>query len=78
MESYEKGKKTFVETDRFEPLPNGGTRLHVYMQVLMPLPRFVRRIFARRVVINSMQYDKLLMRAAELAGQEYLAAVSSE
>jgi hypothetical protein len=78
MESYGKGKKTLVETDRFELLPNGGTRLHVYMQVIMPLPRFVRRIFARRVVIHSMQYDKLLMQAAKMAGEEYLAAVGRE
>ena len=78
MESYEKGKKTFVETDRFEPLPSGGTRLHVYMQVIMPLPRFVRRILARRVVLNSMQYDKLLMQAAKLAGEEYFAVAAKD
>jgi hypothetical protein len=48
------------------------------MQVIMPLPRFVRRILARRVVLNSMQYDKLLIQAAKMAGEEYLAAVGSE
>ncbi len=78
MESYDKGKKSFVETDRFEPLPNGGTRLHIYMQVIMPLPRFVRRILARRVVLKSMKYDKLLMQAAKLAGEEYFAVTSRD
>ena len=78
MESYQKGKKTFVETDRFEPLPNDGTRLHIYMQVIMPLPRFARRILARRVILKSMQYDKLLMQAAKLAEEEHLAAAGRE
>lgn len=77
-ESYENGKKTFVETDRFEPLPNGGTRLHVLMKVIMPLPRLIRTWLARRVVLHSMQYDKLLMRAAKLAGEEYSAAAGRD
>jgi hypothetical protein len=71
MESYEKGKKTFIETDRFEPLPDGGTRLHVLMKLIMPLPRFIRTMLARRVIFGSMQYDKLLMQAAKMAGEEY-------
>ena len=77
-ESYEKGKKTFVETNRFEPLPNGSTRLHVFANLVLPLPRFVRRIMARRVVLGSMQYDKMLMQSAKLAGEEFLAAAGGE
>ena len=77
-ESYENGKKTFVETDRFEPLPNGGTRLHVLMKVIVPLPRFIRTMIARRIILGSMQYDKLLMRAAEMASEEYAAAAGRE
>jgi hypothetical protein len=77
-ESYEKGKKTLIETDRFEPLPNGGTRLHVFMNVIMPLPRFLRKMIARRVVLRSMQYDKLLMQAAKLAEEEYSAAAGRD
>jgi hypothetical protein len=77
-ESYEKGKKTFIETDRFEPLPNGGTRLHVFARLVLPLPRFVRKILARRILLHSMKYDQLLMQAAKLAGEEYLATASRE
>jgi hypothetical protein len=73
IESYEKGKKTIIETDRFEPLPDGCTRLHVLVKLLLPLPGFIRRLIARRAVLGSMQYDKLLMQAAQLAGEEYLA-----
>jgi hypothetical protein len=72
VESYEKGKKTLIETDRFEPLPDGCTRLHVLMKVLLPLPSFIRRVLVRRVVLGSMGYDKLLRQAAELAGEEHL------
>lgn len=78
MESYEKGRKTFVETDRFEPLPGGGTRMCVLARLVLPLPRFLRRIVASRVVLGSMHYDKHLMHAAKLAGEAYLAASSSE
>jgi hypothetical protein len=77
-ESYENGKKTFIETDRFEPLPNGGTRLHVFMKIIMPLPRFIRTMIARRVVLHSMEYDKLLMQAAKLAEEEFSAATDRD
>jgi hypothetical protein len=71
IEGYENGKKTFIETDRFEPLPNGGTRLHVFVKLILPLPRFVRKLIARRIMLSSMHYDELLMQSAKLAGEEY-------
>lgn len=77
-ESYENGKKTFIETDRFELLPDGNTRLHVLAKIVSPLPRFLRKLIARRVVLGSMHYDKLLMQAAKLAGEEYLALAGRE
>lgn len=70
-DSYEKGKKTFSETIQLEPLPNGGTRVHDYAQLILPLPRWVRRIVARMVILNQMKYDKMLANAAQLAGEEY-------
>ncbi|HJS17357.1 MAG TPA: DUF2652 domain-containing protein [Anaerolineales bacterium] len=77
-ESYENGKKSLIETDRFEPLPDGGTRLHVMMKVIMPLPRFMRTMLARRAILNSMQYDKLLMQSAKMAGEEYSSAAGKD
>jgi len=70
-DSYENGKKTFSETLRFEPLPNGGTRVHDIMQVHLPLPRFLRRTMARYVLFHQMKYDQLLAKAARLAGEDY-------
>lgn len=71
VDSYENGKKTMSETIRFEPLSDGGTRVHDFMQVYMPLPRFLRRIIARVVLIHQMKYDQLVAKAARLAGEEY-------
>lgn len=71
MDSYENGKKTFSETFHLEPLPGGGTRVHNYLKILMPLPRWLRRIVARMVVINQMNYDQGVAKAAQLAGEEY-------
>lgn len=70
MDSYANGKKTFSESFRFEPLPNGGTRVHDIMQVHMPLPRFIRRILAKIILVYQMKYDRLLQEAARLAGEE--------
>ncbi|MCK6539374.1 MAG: DUF2652 domain-containing protein [Anaerolineales bacterium] len=71
VDSYENGKKTMSETIRFEPLPDGGTRVHDFMQVHMPLPRFLRQIIARVVLIHQMKYDQFVAKAARLAGEEY-------
>jgi hypothetical protein len=70
-DSFENGKKTFSETFRFEPLPNGGTRVHNYSRMIMPLPRWLRRIIARMVVLKQMKYDQGVAKAAQLAGEEY-------
>ena len=71
IDSFDNGKKTFSETFRFEPLPNGGTRVHVVMQVHVPLPRFLRRFIAHLMLVYQMKYDQLLQKAAQLAGEEY-------
>lgn len=78
IESYENGKKMMVETDRFEPLPDACTRLHVFVKLNLPLPGFIRRVIARRAILGSMEYDKILMRAAKLAEEEYLAVKGLE
>jgi hypothetical protein len=44
----------------------------------MPLPRFVRKIIIRKVMLDSMHYDRLLMQAAKLAGEEYAATGGGE
>jgi len=71
VDSFENGKKTFSETFRFEPLQNGGTRVHDIMQVHMPLPRFIRRTLARIMLVYQMKYDQFLQKAARLAGEEF-------
>jgi hypothetical protein len=76
IESFDKGKRTFSETFRFVPLPNGGTRVTDVMQVHMPLPRFLRRLMARMVILGQMHYDKLLRDAAQMAGDEFQRATS--
>lgn len=70
-DSYENGKKTFSETIQLEPLPNGGTRVHDYARLILPLPRSLRRVIARIVVLKQMKYDQLMANAAQLAGEEY-------
>jgi uncharacterized protein YndB with AHSA1/START domain len=71
VDSYEGGKIMFTETIRLEPLPDGGTRVHDLSRLHLPLPRWMRRIAARIVLINVYKYEQLLMKAARLAGEEY-------
>lgn len=71
VDSFENGRKTFSETLRFDPLPDGGTRLHDIMQLHMPLPRFLRRMVAHFVLVYQMKYDRSLAKAAWLAGEDY-------
>jgi len=71
VDSFENGKKNFSETFRFEPLPNGGTRLHDIMRIHLPLPRFLRRIIAHHVLVNQLKYDQILNKAAQLAEEEF-------
>lgn len=70
-ESFENGKKTMTETIRFEALPDGGTRVSDLIKVHIPLPRFLRRFFARMVLFHQMKYDQLIAKAARLAEEEY-------
>lgn len=71
MDSYENGKKRFSETFRLEPLPEGGTRVTNFSKVHMPLPRPIRRVIARIIILNNFKYDQLVQKAAQLAGEEY-------
>lgn len=70
-DSFENGKKTFTETVRFEPLPNGSTRVHDLLLMRMPIPRFIRVVMLKFVLINQHHMDKALERAARMAGEEY-------
>jgi class 3 adenylate cyclase len=70
-DSFEGGKKTFSETIRFEPLPNGCTRVHDVMQVHMPVPRFLRRLMARYVILYQHHFDQALQEAARLARDSF-------
>jgi len=73
-DSFENGKKTFSETFRFEPLLDGGTRVHDVMRMHMPLPSFIRRIIAKMVILGQHHYDEAMRKAAQLAGEEYAKA----
>jgi len=73
-DSFENGKKTFSETFRLEPLPDGCTRVHDLMQLHMPLPRFVRRLMARIVILNQHHYAEALHTAAQLAKERFFDA----
>jgi hypothetical protein len=78
IESYEKGRKMFTETDRFEVLPSGCTRMHVLVRLNLPLPGIVRKVVARRILLDTHHYDRVLMEAARLAGEGYVAAAGQE
>lgn len=72
-ESYEKGRKMFTETDRFEALPNGCTRMYVFVKLNFPLPRFVRKLMAHRIMLDTHHYDEMLKETAKRAEAEYFA-----
>ena len=61
----------FSETFHFEPLANGGTRVHDVMQLHMPVPRFIRRILARMVILGQYHYEEALRKAAQMASEEF-------
>ena len=71
VDSFENGKRMFSEIFRFEPLPEGGTRLHDNIQMHVPLPRFIRRVMVRMLMVHQYKYDQLLQKAAQLAAEEY-------
>lgn len=70
-DSYEKGKLVFTETIRFEPRPDGGTRVVDILKMHSPMPSFLRKFMLRFVLINQHQFDKHLREAAQLARQEF-------
>ncbi len=70
--SEQGGKGRMSETFRFEPLPDGSTRVHDLIRLDMPLPRWLRKLMARFILINNYKYDALLMKASKLAGEEVL------
>ena len=69
--SFVKGKHVFTETMRFEALPDGGTRIHDALQMHMSIPRFIRRVELKHVMITQHHYDKALALAAYLAHDEF-------
>jgi hypothetical protein len=46
------------------------------MQIHMPVPHFLRRLIARIVILGQMHYDRALLQAAQLAGEEYKKSTS--
>jgi hypothetical protein len=68
----------FTETDRFELLPNGCARLHIFVKLHFPLPRLVRKLMARHIMIATHHYDQMLMQTAKLAGEQYLALAGKD
>ena len=70
-DSFDGAKKTFSETIRFEPLPDGGTRVHDVMQLHIPGPRFVRRLMAKMVLLNQHHYDQAIRTAAQMAKESF-------
>jgi uncharacterized protein YndB with AHSA1/START domain len=73
--SFENGKHTFTETVHFEALPNGGTRVRQAMRMHMPIPRFVRRAALKFLLITQNHYDEMMVRAAQLAEEDYAKSV---
>jgi len=69
--SFENGKHSFTETVYFEALPNGGTRIRHTMRMHMPIPRFIRRVALKFVLITQNHFDKIMARAAQLANEEF-------
>jgi uncharacterized protein YndB with AHSA1/START domain/class 3 adenylate cyclase len=69
--SFENNKHTFTETVRFEPLPNGGTRVHDVMRMHMPIPQFLRRLGAKLILIYQHHMDEKMKDAARMAGEEF-------
>ena len=68
-EAFEGGKKSMMETFRFEPLPNGGTRVYDIMKIEMPLPRPIRRLIGK-MYAKSMKMEEMIQNVARLADEE--------
>jgi len=70
--SFEHGKHTFTETVHFEALPDGGTHIRHAMRMHMPIPLFIRKVALKFVMITLNHFDKMMVRAAQLADEEYI------
>jgi hypothetical protein len=68
-EVLENGKKVMTETFRFEPLPNGDTRVYDIMRMEMPLPGFIRRMVGR-IFARTMHMEEMLVKAARMARED--------
>lgn len=68
-EALEGGKKSMTETFRFEPLPNGGTRVYDIMKMEMPLPRPIRRLIGK-MYAKSMKMEEMFQDVVRLADEE--------
>ena len=73
-----KGKKIHVETDRFELLPDGGTRSMSYAGQSCPCLASSAEYLRERDRARFHALRQMLMQAAKLAGEEYLAAAGRE
>jgi hypothetical protein len=71
MHSFENGRHTFTETVRFEPLPDGGTRVHDAVKMEMPVPQFARKAMAKLIMINQHHFDEKMKDAARMAREEF-------
>jgi hypothetical protein len=71
---FENNKHTLTETIRFEPLPDGGTRVHDVLKMHMPMPRFLRSLMVKFVMINQHHYDDALANAARMAEEDFAKA----
>lgn len=69
-ETWQKGKKMLTETFRFEPLPDGRTRVYDIIKLEMPLPRLLRRP-AGRIFARMMHMQEMLQKAGQLAAEEH-------
>jgi hypothetical protein len=69
--SFANGKHVFTETMSFEGLPNGGTRVRDALKMHQSIPRFIRGVMLKYVLINQHHYDKALALAAQLANEEF-------
>jgi hypothetical protein len=69
-EAFQNGKKIMTETFRFEPLPNGGTRVFDIMKMEMPLPKPLRRLVGK-VFSKMMHMEAALQEAARFAEEDF-------
>jgi hypothetical protein len=69
--SFENGKHVFTETLRFEALPDGSTHVRDALKMHTSIPRFIRRVMLKIVLITQHHIDKAMALAAQLANEEF-------